>query len=258
MPSSLPIPEPLIIVLIVVGLIVVGGVRWWRRRRIRESLQQLLARDPSWRRTDSPCGWPPSMLAGRFSPTPRGDRRFGVDHGIEGPLTAELAGAEATCTASCFQWWYERRRVRSSSQHGRRVTYDTQREVAIAVELPVPVPRAVRIGPESILGRVGLTAGGQQLESEEFNRRFRVEADDPNLAVQLLDAALQHELVASFAGRSVELSDQLLVIGGSPDHRDESLTGVIGELPALQLDARRLISRIPDQFWRAVGADRAV
>ncbi len=247
--------NPVALALLVVALAVAGGVAWWRQHKVKESFQQLLRRDPSWRQTATPCGYPTSLLANRFAPTPRGDRRYGTRYGIEGPFEVRIAGREVTCTASCFEWWYEQRR-RRSSRHGHRRSYDKRRELAIAVRLPAPVPRAIRVGPESVLGRVGLTRAGEQLESSEFNRRFRVEGDDPSLTVQLLDARLQHDLVERFAGRSLEISDDLLVIGGRPDHRDGSLTGVIGYLPALQLDARTVLGRIPDQFWRAVGADR--
>ena len=256
MPSlSGVLDNPVAITLLIAALVVGGLVAWWRNHKVKESFQKLLQRDPSWRRTATPCGYQTSLLANRFAPTPRGDRRYGIRYGIEGPLEVQIAGSDVTCTASCFEWWYERRR-RRSSRHGHRVSYEKQRELAVAVRLPAPVPRAIRIGPESVLGRVGLTSAGEQLESSEFNRRFRVEGDDPALTVQLLDAQLQHDLVERFAGRSLEISDDLLVIGGRPDHRDDSLTGVIGYLPALQLDARTVLGRIPDQFWRAIGADR--
>ena len=242
------------------GLLIAAGIAggivvWWQQHRTREAFRKLLARNPAWLRTATPCGYPTSMLVNRFAPTPRGDRRYGIRYGIEGPLQVQIAGEDVTCTASCFEWWYERRR-RRRGRHGHGVTYDKQRELAIAVKLPTPAPRAVRIGPESVLGRIGLTRGGEQLESSEFNRRFRVESDDPTLTVQLLDAQLQHDLVERFSGRSIEISDDLLVIGGRPDHRDDSLAGVIGYLPAVQMDARTLLARIPDQFWRTIGADQ--
>ncbi len=231
---------------------IAGVLAWQRRRAIEVSFARLLERDPRWQATMTPCGYDAHALADRFAPTPAGDRRYGVEHAIEGPLEVEIGGETVTYRASCFRWWSERART-SGSYRQRRTSYATERQLVVLIELPAPLPVPIRVGPESVLGRVGLTRAGEQLESSEFNRRFRVEGEDPQLIVQLLDARLQQELVERFQGRSVELAGPLLAIGGDPDHRDESLAGHIGHLPAAAVDARRLLDHIPDQFWRAIG-----
>src|SRR5690606_14705899 len=96
--------------------------------------------------------------------------------------------------------------------------------------------------------------GDQQLESEEFNRRFRVEGSDERLTLRFLDAAMQHRLLTRAVGRSIHLQGDLLVLGGSPDHRDGSLPGVIGELPATLQDLTGLLRAVPSQLWRSVAA----
>lgn len=242
--------------LLAVAVVAVGlglYLPWARARRKREDVLRLLARDPSLRPTQTACGLGARALAGRFAATPRGDRRFGLRYGVTGPMQVEVAGGHLEVEAACFQWWWEERRT-SSGPDGPRPTFTTRRQVALVARLPVVLPADVRIGPESLLGRIGITRGGQQLESAEFNRRFRVRGRDPQLTVQLLDAAMQQRLLTEFQGRSVELLGALLAIGGRPSHRDPTLTGVIAELPAVRQDLARLLATVPVQFWRAVGA----
>lgn len=235
--------------------VIAGVLAWQRRQAIETSFARLLERDPRWQATTTPCGYEADELAGRFAATPAGDRRYGFQHAIEGPLQVDIGGATVTCRTSCLRWWSERART-SGRTHWGRTSYATERQLAVLIELPAAVPTPIRVGPESVLGRVGLTRAGEQLESSEFNRRFRVEGDDTDLTVQLLDARLQHELVERYQGRSVELHGPLLVLGGDPDHRDDSLAGVIGQLPAAAVDARRLLDHVPDQFWRTIGVGR--
>lgn len=238
----------------VIALLAGGSWIWQRvlRRRRQESYQRLLRRDPSLSATTTPCGLGRRALVGRFASTPRGDRRYGLRYGVTGPLTCRVAGRETSLEAASFEWFHEQRRTSRSANGHTRTTYDEQRTPVTLVRLPVRVPDRILLRPESVLGRIGLTRGGHQLESDGFNRRFRVEAGDRTLTVQLLDAGLQHRLAEEFAGRTVELVGDLLVLAGEPDHRDDSLVGVVGTLPAMRQDVQRLLDAVPAQFWRAV------
>ena len=248
-----------VLLFVLVGLALVGATLYVgheRNKRLRAALASLTERHPDWRLTAWPCGLSPDLLASRTAATPRGDRRYGLRHGIEGPLRVTLAGHEVTCDASLFQWTYEERQYNRNEQGTTSTRYRTRTELVALCRLPVVVPGAIRIGPESVLGRIGLTRGGQQLESSEFNRRFRVEGRDPALTVQLLDPALQQELLADYQGRSIHLDDDLLVLGGEPTHRDSSLMDPISALPAMRQDLERLVRHLPAQFVRAVDGDR--
>jgi hypothetical protein len=247
---------PVLLVIAVIGGIVGSFVYAHRRKRAKEaSLEQLLARHPGWMRVHTPCGLTSQALQDRTAATPRGDRRCGVRWGIGGPLTLPVGGQDTTCEASFFQWFSEERHTSRSSNGSTTTRYREVRETVGLVRLPVTCP-PVRIGSESLFGRMGLTRGGEQVESSEFNRRFRVDGQDRTLTVQLLDANLQQELLERFQGRSIDLTADLLVLGGRPDHRDDSLRGVVGEFPAVRQDLERLIRQVPAQFWRAIGADR--
>jgi hypothetical protein len=224
-----------------------------RKRRIQESLRAVLARDPRWRLDTALCGRGPSQLAGRCPATPRGDRRYGLEHVITGPLDIVALGAPRTCWASCGIWWYEVEQTDTDEDGRTTRTYSRKEVPVVAVALPVALPTEVTIGSESLFGRIGLTRGGQQVESDAFNRRFRVEGADPALTVQLLDAQLQQHLLEQYAGRTLWLSGDLAVLGGKTDRSDPSLYGPIRSLPGLQADAADLLGHVPAQFWRAVG-----
>ena len=242
-------------VMVLGGVVVVGGmlVGLLQMQREKRDLTRLLERDPRLEATSWPCGWNPEALANRIEVLPRGDRNVGVRYGVTGPVDLQVLGRTVASDAAAFQWWWEVER-RQRSRHGQvRRTYTRRRTVAAAVRLPTTIPGPVVVGPESLFGRTGLTRGGHQLESSEFNRRFRVDGHDRTLTVTLLDANLQELLVRSFPGRTLELRDDLLVLAGTPSHRDRSLTGVVGELPAVRQDVQRLVAAIPPAFWRAVG-----
>jgi hypothetical protein len=232
---------------ILVVVAVVGGVGGWlyhRHRRLREGLDQLVARD-GLVRTDRPCGLERRQLAGRFDATPTGARRNGLRHGVQGTSEVALDGHPVRVEVACFQWWYE-----EMSQNDQGTSYQERATTVAIARLPVVVPGRVQVRPEGVLGRVGLRRADQQLESEEFNRRFHVRGSDPRLTVQFLDAAMQHRLLTTVTGRTLHLEGDLLVLGGRPSHRDASLPGVIGELPAVAQDAVGLLAAVPAQVWR--------
>jgi hypothetical protein len=245
----------LLVVLFVIGAIAVAVAQWRRLQRKRADLGRLLERD-GLRPTSAPCGLSADQLAGAFVATPRGDRRYGTEYGVAGPLAVSAGGRDLELDCASFRWWSEVRRTTHNQNGGTSTRYDKQRECVTLVRLPVAVPDRLVVRPESVLGRVGITRGGHQLESSEFNRRFRVEARDRTLTVHLLDANLQRLLTEEFAGRSIEVVGDLLVLGGRPTHRDGSLTGFIGEIPAMRQDVRRLLSAVPPAFWRQVGLGR--
>lgn len=223
-------------------------------RRERQGMTRLLERDPSLRRTSEPCGYGASQIVGTDA-TPRGDRRYGIEHGVSGRSTASIAGVRTEVECAAFRWWYEERQTSRNSNGTSSTSYRKQRVAVAAVRLPAVVPGRLVVRPESVLGRIGLTRGGQQLESSEFNRRFRVVSDDTRLSLHLLTANLQQRLLEEFEGRTIVLASDLLLLAGDPRHRDGSLPGFIGSIPAVRQDLLRLVDAVPPAFWRALGAD---
>ena len=246
------------LLLAVLAVAVAAGAWWWHRergRRIEEAITALLDRQPAWERTGTLCGRTADQLADRTAATPRGDRRFGLDHLITGPLTVPVGGRDQSVPATCGHWWSEVRQTTTDGKGNTSTTYQRQVLPIVGVELPGRVPHDVSIVPSSPFGRVGLTRAGQQLESEAFNRRFRVDGADPALTLQLLDAGLQQHLLEHYPERRLGLVSDLLVLGGRPRQRDADLYGSAGDLAGLQRDAADLLAHIPAQFWRAIGVD---
>lgn len=244
------------LLVVLVLLAVAGGSAVYehlRRQRKHRDLQRLLERDPRLQVTVTPCGLDREALAVGYEACPRGDRNRGVRYGVSGLTTIEVAGQQVEVECAAFQWFWE---VASTERrHGvRRTRYQELRQTVAAVQLPVDIWRRILITPESALGRTGLTRGGLQVESDAFNRRFRIASADRSLAVQLLDARMQQLLLEAFTGRTIELRGTTMLLAGKPTHRDDSLTGVVGELPAVRQDVRRLLLAVPAQFWRAAGA----
>lgn len=246
--------------LVGLGLLAVAAVVAWAahayRRRLEASLAAWLDREPGLAPTATPLTLTTDQLADACYGCPRGDRRYGLRFGVEGPLTATLAGREVTVTCAAFEWWWEERRQQSDGKGHTTTTYATRRLPVAAARLPAAVPDHVHVGPETVFGRLGLSRSDQQLESDAFNRRFRVLAQDRMLTVQLLDAGLQELLLEHYTGRTIELLGDLLVVSGDPQRRDDTLMGPLRRLPPVREDVAHLLAGVPAQFWRAIGADR--
>lgn len=247
---------PLLLILIVVA--VVGGTAvWWHQeqaRRTEAALDQLLAQRPGWQRADHLCGLTADRLAGDDTATPRGDRRYGLEHVVAGPLTAEIDQQRRPVDVGVGHWWYEVRRTSTDGRGHTSTRYERRRVPVAAARLPGSLPAPITIGPESVFGRIGLTRGGHQLESDGFNRRFRVDGGDRTLTVTLLDARLQSHLVDRYAGRTLRLRDDLLLLGGDPTTTDTTLFGPIRDLPGLCEDLEDLLAHLPPPFWRSLAS----
>jgi hypothetical protein len=261
---------------LIVGLVVFAAVALYdrhRRHKKQADLDRLLERDPRLSATVIPCGLRNDELAWWCQGLPAGDRNNGVRYAVEGPMRVELPGLPEELTVAAFQWWWEEERrdrtrnnrsgtfgsgngsgmmLGGSGTTGRR--YVERTTPAAVVHLPVTIDNRVIIRPESLFGRAGITRAGHQFESAEFNRRFRVEAMEQGLALALIDANFQQLMVENFPDRTVEVFGSLLLVAGTPTHRDDSLTGMIGLLPALRQDAHRILRAVPPAYWRAVGA----
>lgn len=238
----------------VVALAVEAGRRQ-RRRAIVASLGRFVERHPGWHRQAWPAGLTLDLLVGRFAATPRGDRRYGVEHAVGGPLDLDLGGTPATCQVACFVWFHERQGRRRSRHRSTSTSYERRSDLVVLCQLPVHAHRGVKVLPASLLGRVGLTREGTQVESDAFNRSFRVEGSDRTLTVTLLDAGVQELLASDYVGRGIELSDDLLVLSGEPTHRDRSLEGPVQTYPAIMQDLARLLRHLPLAFWRQLGLE---
>jgi hypothetical protein len=148
-----------------------------KRRHLLQSFAQssgwtYIARDDSW--------------ADRFvgEPFGRGDDRR---------VSNILAGRHHDHDMVAFDYSYE---TSSTDSKGHRHT-TTHRYAVCVLRLPVPLP-GLELSPESVLTRFAGALGFDdvELESEDFNRRYRVAAREPKFAYDVLHPRTMEALLA--------------------------------------------------------------
>src|SRR4051794_14638342 len=92
-----------------------------------------------------------------------------------------------------FDYSYE---THSNDGKGNRTT-TTHRYVVTSFQLPAALPR-LQVTPEGFFGRIGNALGLDdiELESEDFNRRFRVHSNDRKFASDVLSPRTMQALLA--------------------------------------------------------------
>lgn len=96
-------------------------------------------------------------------------------------------------TFAAFDYTYQ---THSSDGRGNRTT-TTHRYVVATLQLPAYLPR-LQVTPENVFTRIGNALGLDdiELESEDFNRRFRVHSADPKFASDVLSPRTMQALLA--------------------------------------------------------------
>lgn len=152
----------------------------WAQAKKRRELFQQFAAGQGWRWVARDDRW-----AGRFDGTP-----FGTGDSREARNV--LDGTFRNRPMVAFDYSYE---THSTDSKGNTTT-TTHRYAICALSMPAPLP-TFELTPEGLLGRVGTALGMQdiELESEDFNRRFRVRCDDAKLAYDLLPARTMQALL---------------------------------------------------------------
>lgn len=221
-----------------------------------EAYEQLLQRE-GLERSERPCGLDSQQLR-RLAICPEGGRDCDLRFGVSGRQTLTFGDQSLETDVAAFVWWWEEWRNNPGDEGGTG-DYVEKSEILGAVRLPTASPN-VTIGSEGRLARWGI--GGRddlQVESEEFNRRFEVTADDgdKDLVVRLLSPDFQQTLVEQFEGRDIQLAGDVLLIAGDPPGEDPDLYSTIGELPGARRDAVLVADHIPASFWRGLDHDVA-
>jgi hypothetical protein len=170
--------------LLVLAFIAFAGLSiWWSwsQAKKRRELFQGFAASQGWRWVPRDDSW-----SSRFQGTPfgEGDSRHAANI---------LDGTFRDRAMVAFDYSYE---THSTDSKGNTTT-TTHRFAICALALPAALP-SFELVPEGFLGRVGTMLGMQdiELESEDFNRRFRVRCDEPKLAYDLLPARTMQALLA--------------------------------------------------------------
>jgi len=175
--------DPLAFLLPVAFAAIAVTALWWgwhSAKKRREMLHQFaLGNGWTWTHRDDACT---QQFAG--APFGQGDHRRATN-----VLRGDFRGRPMVA----FDYSYQ---THSTDSNGHRST-TTHRYAICALGLPASVP-TFELTPEGFLGRVGTVLGIQdiELESEDFNRRFRVRCDDPKLAYDVLPPRTMEALLA--------------------------------------------------------------
>jgi hypothetical protein len=153
----------------------------WSQAKKRRELFRSFAAGQGWRWIERDDSW-----TDRFQGTPfqEGDHREVIN---------VLDGTFRGRPMIAFDYSYQ---THSTDSKGNRTT-TTHRFAICSLAMPAALP-SFELVPEGFLGRVGTMLGMQdiELESEDFNRRFRVRCDDAKLAYDVLPPRTMEALLA--------------------------------------------------------------
>jgi hypothetical protein len=168
---------------------VVVALAVWSHKKNQARIQSLmqLALSRNWQFV----AHDPFGLAQRWSGTPFDS---GYDRRAQNVVTGEHDGRPLVA----FDYSYKED---STDSKGNRRT-STYHYAVVAIGMPCALPE-LHIGPEGVFARIGKAMGMEdiELESEDFNRRFRVRCPDPKLAMDVLTPRTMELLLANGAIR---------------------------------------------------------
>lgn len=122
----------------------------------------------------------------------------------------------------------------------------TYEYAVVTLGLPCPLP-GLHVAPEGVLSRLGTMIGLEdiEVESEEFNRRFRVRCPDPRFAHDVLTPRTMHSLLSIGAVEfRFEDTDALCYELGNLD--PDWVLAAVGVL-------RTVLAGVPSFVWRDRG-----
>lgn len=153
------------------ALIAVGAYVAYQREQKRVGALRQFALSMSWEFSPKD----PYGLAERWASAPfgRGQKRTARN---------VMSGRAGERSIVAFEYSYQ-----ESSDNGSSRTTRTYRYAVFALGLPCGLPQ-LHVGPEGFLSRIGNALGFDdiELESEEFNRRYRVQCADRKFATDVL------------------------------------------------------------------------
>jgi hypothetical protein len=217
---------PILLFAVGLALVVLVAVLSYRAEKKRRALLQGFALSQGWTYTAQDDRW-----SERFVGTPFGQ-------GDDRTVTNILTGRYGETDMVAFDYSYE---TSTTDSKGHRST-TTHRYAVCALQMPAPLP-GLELGPESAFTRLAgaIGFGDVELESEDFNRHYRVKAQNPKLAYDVLHPRTMAALLARPA-----LHMRLLDVDALcwDDGRTEP-TALLARLSTLQL----LVEGIPSFVW---------
>ena len=223
--------EPFVPLLLVALLLAGGAWTAWHRQAQRRARHLDFAHERGW---TYDARDPSLVRCFRGEPFGRGSRR---------QATNVLRGTYDGREAVVFDY-----RFVTQAHDGQQPVQQTHRFTVVALRLPVALPRLELTAGTPLTRLADAIAGPDlELESEDFNRRYRVRADDRRLAYEVLHPrAVEQLLAAPTLNLRLDGADALLWERGTTSLED---------VPARLSVLARLVDGVPSYVWtdRATG-----
>lgn len=212
-----------VVVVLAIALVVWLAVRAYKQEQARVASLAAFAASKGWRFSPGdPYGLPDRWQGDPFE--------TGYDREASNVLTGEIRGRRVVA----FDYRYKE----DSTDSQGHTTTSTSHFAVFAVGMPCPLP-ALTIAPEGVFSRLGHALGMQdiELESEEFNRTFKVRCPDQKLAMDVLSPRTMQLLLRAgklhlrFAGSDVVSWNDGLLEPVDIVERTEVLAGVVDGVP---------------------------
>jgi len=168
----------------------------------------------------------------RWSGTPFNDGDHRQAHNV-------VVGRMGEQPFAAFDYSFE---THSTDSKGNTTT-TTHRYAVASFQLPTALPR-LQVTPEGLFGRIGNALGLDdiELESEDFNRRFRVHSDDRKFACDVLSPRTMQALLTRPDARwRIEGVDILT-------WRDGRITPDV--VASMTFDLQTVVAGIPSFVWK--------
>jgi Protein of unknown function (DUF3137) len=172
---------PLVLIVVVGVALAYFGYRSWQQEQKRRELLMMWATNSGFSFAAEDDGWCDRWHA---SPFGEGDHRRARN---------VITGMHKERAFVAFDYSYE---THSSNGKGGQTT-TTHRYVVTSLQLPGYLPQ-LQVTPENVMTRLGNALGLDdiELESEDFNRRFRVHAQDRKFACDVLSPRTMQMLLS--------------------------------------------------------------
>ncbi|HVF06475.1 MAG TPA: DUF3137 domain-containing protein [Frankiaceae bacterium] len=167
----------------IIGLVVTAAIYSYKKNQARIGALVSLAHSKGWQfAPHDPFGLP-----GRWGGAPF---NAGYDRRAANVITGEHDGKPFVA----FDYSYKE----DSRDSEGKTTTRTYCFAIVALGMPCALPE-LHVGPEGVFSRIGRVMGMQdiELESEDFNRAFRVRCPNPKLATDILSPRTMEALLAN-------------------------------------------------------------
>lgn len=213
-----------LLIVAVGGLLVTYAVYAYKKHQARLASLHELCRAKGWQYSPhDPWGLPRRWQGAPF------------DRGYDRTAEHVIAGEHEGHPLVAFDYSYKED---STDSDGDRTT-STYRYHVVALGMPCALP-GLQVSPEGVLSRIGQALGFEdiELESEEFNRRFKVRCPDPKFAMDVLSPRTMERLLASegicfrFAGSDLVCYEKGSLQPGNVLHDAHVGAAVIAGIPS--------------------------